>query len=71
MSDSKWYPVNLCPDNDEVDILNKDWVPGDLRLQSTLYSVHLLLVYTRMVSSHLISCYINKNIYEILDQANI
>ena len=33
---------------------------GDSRLQSTLYTVHLLLVYTRMISSHLISRHINK-----------
>ena len=47
----------------------------DLRLQctytvtsSTLYTVHSVLEYTRTVSWYLISRYMNKNIYKILDQ---
>ena len=41
------------------------------RLEVRVYTVLCVLVYTRTVSCHLISLYINKNIYEVLDQANI
>ena len=38
MSDSQQYPINHCPDNNEVDTLMciaEDWVSGDSRLQCT------------------------------------
>ena len=39
------------------------WLSGKCpgRLEVTVYTVHSVLVYTRAVSWHLISCYISKN----------
>ena len=70
MSDSQQYPSILNPDHDEVDTLvhtADDWVKG-----AWSYSVHSMLAYTHAVSEHLIiSYYINKNIYYLLDQSKV
>ena len=44
------------------------WTFSTGRLEVTVYTVLSLLVYTRAVSWHLISYYINKNIYQILNK---